>query len=65
MLGGLSARLLVHAVNVVLSPPIVITVNYWLEAGVLLGINALTIGLALYPAYRAAQSNPAEVLRAL
>jgi ABC-type antimicrobial peptide transport system permease subunit len=65
MIGVLSAHLLVHAVNVVLSPPIEILCNFWIDAGLLLGINTLTIGLALYPAYRAAQSNPAEVLHEL
>lgn len=62
MIGVLSAHLLVHAVNIVLSPPIGILCNFRIDAGLLLGINTLTIGLALYPAYRAGQSNPAEVL---
>lgn len=65
MIGVLSAHLLVNAVNIVLSPPIKILCNFWIDAGLLLGINTLTIGLALYPAYRAAQSNPAEVLHEL
>lgn len=65
IIGIALSNLLIILVNDILKPPMIIHNYLWINLVLLITVNIISLGLALYPAYQAAQSRPAQVLHEL
>jgi ABC-type antimicrobial peptide transport system permease subunit len=65
LIGIAFSSLLINSVNIIINPPMVIHNYLWINFSLLIVVSLLSLGLAIYPAYQAAQSRPAQVLHEL